>query len=214
MTDLGFVSGKPAVESDRQKKQSGFTLTEFLIAALILFIASAVIFGVLTEIQRSAGYQAEVQSVLNNTQIAMQTVQRYIRQAGNDPLNCGVTGITIVGPGEMRVQSDLTGSSGPDNPDKGDPDGDINDSSEVTVIRYNNRSRSLEIVPAGGSAQIVAGNISNLTFKYFNAAGGAAVTGAEVRKIGISISGTSLQPDPQTHRVFGVQLNSEILVSS
>ena len=62
--------------------QSGFTLTELLISTLILFIASAAIFSVLAEIQHTAGYQAEIQSVLNNTQIAMQTVQRYIRQAG------------------------------------------------------------------------------------------------------------------------------------
>lgn len=198
----------------RPQDQSGFTLAELLISVLILSIASAAIFSVLAEIQHAAGYQAEVQSVLNNTQIAMQVVQRYVRQAGNDPLGCGVVGITIVGPEEMRVKSDLTGSAGPGYPDKGDPDGDIGDSAENVAIRYNNKTRSLEVVPAGGTAQIIAGNISGLAFSYYNAAGGTAATGAEVRAIGISISGASLQADPRTHQVFGVQLNSEIQVSS
>ena len=194
--------------------QSGFTLTELLISTLILFIASAAVFSVLAEIQHTAGYQAEIQSVLNNTQIAMQTVQRYIRQAGNDPLGRGVVGITIVGPEEMRIQSDLTGSAGPGNPDKGDPDGDTGDSAENVAIRYNSNIRSLEVVPVQGAAQIIAGNISGITFSYYDASGNAAATGAEVRTVGISISGTSLQPNPRTHQVFGVQLNSAIQVSS
>jgi len=214
MTDQILRSRKLGGEAALPCDPSGFTLTEFLIAALVLLIASAAIFGVLVEIQRTAGYQSEVQAVLNNTQIAMQTVQRYIRQAGNDPLDCGVTAVTIVGPEEMRIQSDLTGSAGPVSPDKGDPDGDIGDSAEDVSIRYNGRTRSLEVVPAGGAAQIVAGYISGLNFKYYDAAGGPAATGADVRRIGISITGASLQPDPQTHQVFGVRLNTEIQVSS
>jgi hypothetical protein len=70
------------------------------------------------------------------------------------------------------------------------------------------------VVPAGGAAQIVAGNISGVAFSYFDDAGGPAAAGAAVRWIGITISGASLQADPRTHQVFGVQLNSEIQVSS
>ncbi len=198
----------------RPANHSGFSLVELLIALLILCVVSAAIFSVLTDVQQSAGYQSEVQSVLNSTQIAMQTVQRYIRQAGNDPLGRGVAGITIVSPGEVRVQSDLTGSLGAGNPDKGDPDGDVEDSAENVTIRYNDRTRSLEIVPAGASAQIIAGYISGLNFTYYDAAGNPTTSGAEVRKIGVSISGSSLQPDPRTRQVFGVQLESEIQVPS
>lgn len=198
----------------RMRAQSGFTLTELLISILILSVASTALFSILADIQHAAGYQSEVQAVLNNTQIAMQTVQRYVRQAGNDPLDCGAAGITILGPEEMRIRSDITGSAGPGNPDKGDPDGDVRDSSEDIALRYNHRNRSLEVVPAGGAAQIVAGNISGITFSYYNAAGGAAASGTEVRTVGISIFGASLQPDPRTHQYFGVQLDSRIQVSS
>lgn len=213
MTDVMLHSKEPVNKSGLPCDQSGFALTELLIATLILFIASAAVFSVLAEIQHTAGYQAEIQSVLNSTQVAMQIVQRYIRQAGNDPLGGGVVGITIVGPEEMQIRSDLTGSAGPGHPDKGDPDGDTGDSAENVVIRYNRNTRSLEVVPDQGAAQIIAGNISGVTFSYYDSAGNATATGAEVRTVGISISGAGLQPNPRTHQIFGVQLNSSIQVS-
>jgi prepilin-type N-terminal cleavage/methylation domain-containing protein len=214
MTDSKSAPHNPVKTACRGSGQSGFTLTESLISTLVLLIASAAVFSALAEIQNAAGYQSEVQSVLDNTQIAMLTVQRHIRQAGNDPLGSGIAGITIVSPEEMQIRSDITGSVGPGNPDKGDPDGDIGDSAENVTIRYNKATRSLEVIPEGGSAQIVAGYISSLAFTYYDAGGSAAATGAEVRKIGISISGASLRPNPLTHRIFGMQLNGEIRVSS
>ena len=200
--------------SERFNSQSGFTVTEFLIAAAILLVITSAIFSMIVDIQQSGGYQSEVQSVLNNTRIAMQTAERAIRQAGNDPFGIGVAGITIVSAQEVHVRSDLTGSAGPGNPDRGDPDGDIGDSGESISIRYNSRTRSLEIVPEGGATQIVAGSISDLSFQYYDAAGNATATGSDVRKIGISVSGTSLQQDPRTGKAFGVQINSEIEISA
>ncbi len=192
--------------------RSGFALAEFLIAAAVLLILSSFIFGMLVEVQQSSSYQAEVHSVLNNTRIAMQTVQRHIRQAGNDPLGAGIIGITAVSAQEIRIRSDITGSAGPGNPDKGDPDGDTNDSGENIGIRFNSRSRSLEIVPEGGGTQIVAGSISGLSFLFYDADGNLTAAGSEIRRIGVSISGSSLQKDPRTGKAFGVQLNSEILI--
>jgi type II secretory pathway pseudopilin PulG len=213
-TDLSMTPAKLTSKTGRCHNPSGFALTEFLISALILLATSCAVFNTLMEVQRTASYQSEVQSVLSATQIAMQTVARNIRQAGNDPRQSGVAGITIVSSQEMRIQSDLTGSAGPGDPDKGDPDGDINDSGESVTIRYNSRTRSLEIVPGGGPAQIVASGISDLSFAYYNAVGGTAASGSEVRKIGVSISGTSLLPNPRTRQIFGVQISSDIQVTT
>jgi type II secretory pathway pseudopilin PulG len=213
-TDLSTTQVKLTSRIGGTHNPSGFALIELMISTLILLAVSCAVFSTLIEVQRTASYHSEVQSVLSGAQIAMQTVERYIRQAGNDPLRSGVTGITIVSPQEMQIQSDLTGSAGPGDPDKGDPDGDTGDSWENVTIRYNSRTRSLEIVPDGGPAQIVASCISDLSFTYFNAVGGTAVTGSEVRKIGISISGTSLLPNPRTRQIFGVKLSSDIQVST
>lgn len=190
-------------------RQTGFTLIEFLIASLILLVIASVVFKLLSEIQRAASYQAEVQSVLNNTRIAIQTVERYVRQAGNDPLEIGLSGITIVNATEVQIRSDRTGSSGAG---KGDPDGDIDDPNENITIRYNKKTRSLEIVPHGGPAQIVANHISHLSMQYYNSEGEETTSGYEVRRIVITISGSTLQPDPDTRRIFGVKLSESIRV--
>jgi hypothetical protein len=144
----------------------------------------------------------------------METAERYIRQAGNDPLGTGISGVTIVSAEEIQIRSDITGSGGPANPDKGDPDGDTGDSGESITIRFNRGSRSLEIVSEGGAAQIVAGFISGLSFQYYDAAGNTTATSSDVRRIGITISGTSQQPDPRTGKVFGIQINGEIRLAA
>lgn len=191
-------------------EQYGFVLTELLVTACIFTIIAAAIFQAMTDTQQTGSHQSEVQAVMNNARTAMQTIQRYLRHAGNDPLGIGINAVTIVSAEEIRVQADITGSKGPSNPDKGDPDGDVGDSGENVTIRLNRRTRSLEIVPAGGSAQVVAGGISGLTFEYYDAEGNNTSNSSEVRKIGIVVSAASLQPDPRTRKTFGVQIRGEI----
>ena len=193
----------------RGKCPAGFALTEFLIATLILFIIASAVFRMLAETQRAAGYQAEVQSVLNNTRIAFETIERYIRQAGNDPLQSGLCGMDIVSSTEVQIRSDRTGSSGAG---KGDPDGDIDDSWEDITIRHNPGSQSLEVVPHGGSAQIVANYISDLSMEYYDAQGNPTDSGNQVRRITVTISGSTLHPNPNTHETFGVKLSETIRV--
>jgi prepilin-type N-terminal cleavage/methylation domain-containing protein len=194
--------------------QSGFSLLEFMISSMMLLIISAAVFGMLSDVQRTASYQAEIQTIVNNAQAALQTIERYIRQAGNNPLGAGLLGINIAGPFEVRIQSDVTGSLGPGNPDKGDPDGDINDSGENVAIRYNQAARTIEIVPDGGSAQIAAGNITGLTFVYYDADGNMTSAGKNVSRIRVIIRAASPLPNPQTHRIFAMEIGSDIQLAT
>lgn len=199
--------------ANRGRLYSGFGLTEFLMSTLVLLVFASMLFGLLVEIQRKASYQAEMQSVLNNTRLAMQTVGRYLRQAGNDPMGIGVSGITIISPTELRVESDITGSVGPSSPDNGDPDGDTLDSGERITIRYNSASRSLETVTGNGAVQIIAGSISDMLFRCFDSAGNPATPGGNIRRVNVTISGASLLQDPATRRRFGVQLQSNFEIA-
>jgi Tfp pilus assembly protein PilW len=208
MSGILFTS----TQSGEKSGESGFTLTEFLIAACVLLVISAAAFRMLIETQRVAGYENEVQAVLDNTRMAMQLVKGYIKQAGNDPLDSGLTALAIVSPTAVQIQSDLTGSAGPGNPNKGDPDGDITDSGENITIRFNDRARRLEIVPSRGSAQIVANYISEFSLQYFDAGGNPASAGEKVYKIKVTISGASLLPDPQTQQVFGIRISSDVRI--
>jgi type II secretory pathway pseudopilin PulG len=202
---------KASDSASKEGKERGFSLLEFLICTGVFLLITSITLSILSDIQRTASYQTETYSVLQNAQIAMQTVERYIRQAGNDPYAKDFPGITIVHASEVRIQSDITGAD-PGNPDKGDPDGDTEDTGENVIIRFNSRSQSLEIVHHDGPPQIIAGYISDLQFLYYDKDGAPTVLGSEVRKIAVRISGSSPMPNPQTHQFFGVTLYSEIRI--
>lgn len=194
--------------------ESGFTLLEFLISSLILMIVSAAVFGMLSDVQNTAAAQAEMQSVVSSAQVALQTIERCIRQAGNNPLSVSLAGIKIISSTEVQIQSDLTGSLSPGNPDKGDPDGDVEDSGENISIRYNQTARTIELVPNGGSAQIIAGNISGFSFQYYDADGSPTGLGKDVRKIRVVIKAAGMQPDPKTQKRFGMEIGSDIQIAA
>jgi prepilin-type N-terminal cleavage/methylation domain-containing protein len=192
-------------------EDKGFSLVEFLIASVILLIVSVSVFGVLTNVQRSSSYQTEVQAVLDNTRVAMETVTRILRQAGNDPRNTGFQGITITSSTQVQIQADLTGSAGGDT---GDPDGDTGDSGENVTITYNAGTRSIDLTPNGGGAQTIATDISACSMQYFDANGAATNVGANVRKIRVTLSGASALPDPQTGQIFSQQLSSDVQIAT
>ena len=190
--------------------QAGFSLLEFMISSIILLLVSAAVFGMLSDIQRTASYQAETQTIVNSAQAALQTIEKYIRQAGNNPQGASLVGINIVDSSEVRIQSDITGSLGPGNPDKGDPDGDVNDSGENVAIRYNQAAKTIEIVPNGGPAQIIAGNINGFTLIYYDADGNSTGVGNSVSRIRVIIKAASSMPNPQTNKTFAMEIGSDI----
>ena len=194
-------------------RDAGFGLAEFLISSGILLVIAASVFGMLAETQRAASYQNEIHAVLQNTRMAMSGLERYIRHAGNDPQNTGFLGVTLSA-NEIRLRTDVTGLAGVANPDKGDPDGDTNDAEEDVTIRYNSKNQSIEITPNGGTAQAVASNISALFITCYDAAGAVTTNGADVRRIRVSLTGTSPVPNPQTGQTFSLQLSSDIQLSA
>jgi len=192
-------------------RQSGFSMIEFLLSTLILMVVSGAVFSMMSETQKMASYQAEVQSVMENSRIAMNTVERFVRQAGNDPLERGFPGVTITSATEVRLRSDLTGSL---SSDTGDPDGDTNDSGEDVIIRYNAGARSLELVPAGGQAQTIANYISAFDLQYLDENSAGTTVGADVRKIRITLSGATTVKNPQTKKIYGLQLTSDLQLAT
>lgn len=194
------------------RDQSAFALVEFLISAVIFLSVSAAVFNAMADIQRVAGYQSEMQSVLDNTRVALETTAALLQQAGNDPFLIGLTGITITGDSQVQLQSDIAGSASPGAPDKGDPDGDISDSGENMILKYNSGTRSLNIAQGNGAAQAVASGISGFNLVFYDTDGIPTNQGSEVRRVTVSVSGASLLPDPQTGRVFAVQLASDVRI--
>jgi len=189
---------------------AGFSLVELLMATLILCILTASLFPMLNDFQRETAYRKETQAVLDNTRIALETLEKYIRQAGNDPHGAGFQGIAIVSDQAVTVQSDLKGSHGPD---KGDPNGNTSGPDENVTLRFNPANQSVEIV-SGGTAQIVCNRINDLKFRYYDADGNITMDGSRVRRIAVTISGKADIPNPVTRKFFGIELEREIRIFS
>jgi type II secretory pathway pseudopilin PulG len=214
----------------RTKQESGFTMVEFVLSAVIILLISAALFSILAETQRNSSYQTEVQAVLDNTRIAMDTVEGYVRQASNNP--CAIAGFVGIGEGgdmsvaSVRLRSDLTGSAGcaapgcgcavtdPSLKDKGDPDGNTDDAGEDVTISWNSGTNTVNITPQGGAAQPIANYISAFTLQYFDQNGIETAVAADVRKIRISMTGTTTLPHPQTKKTFGQTVSSDIQIAT
>lgn len=193
--------------------EAGFSLVEFLMSTLILLAVSAAVFTMMAETQRTATYQTEVQGVLENSRIAMDTLERYIKQVGNNPSSAAFEPVTVTSSTQVRLRSDLTGSATGQS-DKGDPDGDTSDVGEDVTISYDATSRQIRVTPQGGAAQPIADYISAFTLDYYDESGTATTVGANVRKIRITITGSSTLAHPQTGKTYGVQLQSDVQIAN
>jgi len=189
---------------------AGFSLVELLMATLILGILTASLFQMLNDFQRETVYRSETQAVIDNIRVAIETLEKYIMQAGNDPHDTGFQGITIISDQAVTVRSDLKGSH---SSDKGDPNGDISGPDENVTLRFNPANQSVEIV-SGGTAQIVCNRISNLKFRYYDVDGNITMDGSRVRRIAVTISGMANQPNPVTRKIFGIEFERKIRIVS
>ncbi len=215
----------------RTKQEPGFTMVEFVISAVILLLISAALFTILAETQRSSSYQTEVQAVMDNTRIAMDTVEGYVRQAGNDP--CRAAGFVGIGDGgimsatSVRLRSDLTGSARCATPgctcletastlrDQGDPDGRTDAAGEDVTISYDSATSTVNITPQGaGAVQPIANYISAFTLQYFDQNGIETAVGANVLKIKITMTGTTTLANPQTKKTFGQTVTSDVQIAT
>jgi hypothetical protein len=196
----------PPSGSQRTQEESGFGLVEFLMSTLVVMSLSAGIFTILTDMQSNSGYQAEVVSVMENTRVVMSTLGRYIVQAGSNPRAASFTPVTITSSTQVQICADVTGSSGGS---QGDPDGDILDTDENVTMRYDQTARSIELVDGNGTIQTLANYISAFTLNYFDKDGNVTTVGADVRKIRVTISGSSTVANPRTKKRFGLTLTSD-----
>jgi len=204
----------PRRNGNMRANDLGFVLIEFLVASALSLIVLTGIYSVLTEIQRWTSYQREAQDVIYNARSALETVERILRQAANNPYNISMTGVLVGSSTNVHIQSDITGSLGPGEPDKGDPDGDIEDSGEDITIRYNPAARTLELISGGGSAQPFANYITGFSLQYYDASGAITSVGDDVRYISVDISAATTLLHPQTRSAFGIRLSSGVPISN
>jgi hypothetical protein len=190
--------------------EQGFGMAEMLIASALLVLIGGAALGLLGQVEQIASSQTDLQSVLQSGLVSLDLLGRILRQSGNDPCNAGIRGLSSAAANETRVCSDVTGSAAPGDPDKGDPDGDTDDSYEDVVIRYDQSADTVQLVTVGGGVQTVAENISALALEFFDPSGTPVGPGPDASRARITLTSTSRTVSPRTRRPFSLRISSEV----
>jgi type IV pilus assembly protein PilW len=199
---------EPAQGERKMSRDKGFTLIELLVVMVISGVVMAGIYQVYYTQQRSYMVQEQVAAMQQNLRAAMFFMSREIRMAGCDPTGKASVGITSISSGSMSFTMDIRGKTADDDADgyaddpnenityglyDGDGDGDPDDLGRDT----------------GGGYQLLAQNISSLTFTYYDGASPPVETlvPGNVRSVRVTIRAKSGNPRFSDTREMSTLIN-------
>lgn len=194
----------------------GYSFIELLIVTTILAIVTAAIFPLLYQGQQSFRSQKQLAEMTQSARIAMDQITRFVRQAGNDPLeSMAVPAIQILGDGYLQINSDITGSvpstTGNNKESTGDPQGTLNSIYEQVVVRYDAVQKEL-YMDVGYGEELLAEDIADLNFSFFDASGNSTTDPASIVRVKVEIIAETAYSDPTTGRISSVTLASDVFI--
>jgi prepilin-type N-terminal cleavage/methylation domain-containing protein len=167
--------------------KGGFTLVEMMVAIAIGMVVIASVAGTFSAQTRQNKAEEEISQMHQNVRGAMDLMSRELMQAGYKASGGSVTGVTY-NASQLLIQADV------------DTNGTIDTgNTSLEYISYAWDSANLRItrqLGTGGTAEIVADNITACTFSYKDANDAATTTSSAIRKVTISITGRTAKPDP------------------
>lgn len=208
----------------------GMTLLELLISTAIFGVVAAGIFTIFDQSQHSFRSQGDLTEMVQQTRIAMDQIQSYIRQAGNDSENVfdsqtppfshshsGIFPIEYSAAGYIQINSDLTGSVGSGLGATGDPDGNFTARGEKVIVRYDAAQDELNI-DIGDGEQVLAENISNFTLTFYDLAGNQISSPAsnegDIARVQIHLEAETENLDQETGKIQSITLESDVMLRS
>ena len=173
------------------KNTAGFTLAEMMVTIAIGMVVIASVTGTFRAQTRQNKAEEEISQMHQNVRGAIDMITRDLMQAGYKAPGGSVTGVTYSSstPPLLTIQADLDGN------------GTIDNSSSTTIeyIVYSFDSANNQItrkLGSSGTANLVADNITSFTFNYYDANGATTTNSSSIRKLTISITGQTANPDP------------------
>jgi type IV pilus assembly protein PilW len=159
------------------RSEKGFTIVEILVALAIGAIVMAAAYSMYISQQKSYQINEEVVALQQNLRAAMYFLERDLRMAGYNPTRStsvyfGFTDIALPSPALFRFGTDTS------------EDG-VLDPGETVTYSWENNSLKRD---TGGGAQVIADNISGVSFNWFNRDGGTPANGSEVRRVGVTLT--------------------------
>jgi len=216
--------------STRVLSNRGMTLLELLISTTIFGVVAAGIFAIFDQSQHSFRSQGDLTEMVQQTRIAMDQIQTYIRQAGNDSekvfdsqtppfshSHSGIFPIEYSAAGYIQINSDITGSVGTGLGATGDPDGSFTARGEKVIVRYDAAQDELNI-DIGDGEQVLAENISNFALTFYDLAGNQITSPAsnesDIVRVQIHLEAETENPDQETGKVQSITLESDVMLRS
>jgi len=196
-----------------QKQQRGFSLLELMISVTILTLVSG---SVLLFMKNQQSYRAEqtYATAVENARIAIDTICRYLRQAGNNPQAATFIPLSYSS-NTLTIRSDLTGSKASGNPldSSGDPDKQLTAAFEQITVKYESDTHRI-LLDVGYGEDTLADNISGLAFQFLDSTGTATADMAQVSEVTVTMKADSSESDSRTGKHNSITLTSRAFLRS
>ena len=173
------------------KEPKGFSLTELLVALVIMSVVSLAIYSVFAVTTRTYTTQGVTADVQQSVRAAMEVILQDIRVAGLDPTSSGNFGIELAEASKLRFTSDSIDAG------INDFNGVIDDTNfeRITYLLQGTQlDQILYETTASVESEPLISDVQNLAFTYFDADGndlGSPVPAsqlADIRTINVSIT--------------------------
>lgn len=175
------------------KNSKGFTLIELLIAMVIFgLVITGIVTSKIRQQDQTIGQQQAVE-MQQTVRAVIYLMSRELRSAGYNPefanYDTGVTAATATSVTFNKIASD--------DGDNNDGDGETDEDGELETITYAfqdldaDGDNDITVEYNGGGAQLIAENIQNLGFAYFDQNGAATAVPEEVISVQIAVTATT-----------------------
>lgn len=185
----------------------GFTLIELMVSMTIGMIVIASVAGTFRAQTRQNKAEEEISQMHQNVRGAIDLITRDLMQAGYKKAGGpAVTGVTYQStPTTLIISADTNEDNAIDTTGTS--------SLEYITYAYDSTNKQITRKLGGGSANLVADNVTEFTFTYNNSDGGAATSSADIRKVVITITCQTQNADPSFSSNGGkrtYQLSAEV----
>ena len=162
------------IVTERNSKESGFSLIELLIVSVILLVILGIMSAIVAGVQSSYQTYRERSTKHNDALAAMSLITRTIRNAGN---NTASGALVPTGSDRLQVRSDWTLA-----------DGVLDDAFEN--VEFYVQNEILFIADKGPAPNVseLSAEIESIAFEYFDSGGSTAAVPADASMVKVTLN--------------------------
>lgn len=174
------------MKCSKNRNTGGFTLIELLVTLGLGMVVLATVTTTFMSQTRFYSAQEQVNEMEQNARGALDLITRELKMAGYNPNGASFDGVTVSGTTQLQIKADLNAASGIE----------IGSNENITYA-YDNSTHQITRTLGGGAAEVLADNITAVTFTCYKADGATTTTtSSEIRQVKVEITATTAKPDP------------------